>query len=385
MLLFPHEEMQGPGLQPGKGMKGKVITMQAAVLHERRTPLVIEDVDLAEPLAGEVRVRLAASGVCHSDYSHYHRDTTFSKLPLVLGHEAAGVVDTVGSGVNGVTPGDHVIVAFGNKCGQCWHCQRGEPYLCTGTGDIPVRLRSGGTPLNQFLNVGSFAPAIVVPATNCVVIRKDAPLVAACLVACGVTTGVSAVVNAAHVEVGSSVAVIGTGGVGLNVIQGARLAGAARIIAIDLLDNKLEYARQFGATHLVNASHEEPVQRVRELTGGRGADFTFEVIGAGKTIQQCYDMARRGGTAVVLGVAPEDATATFSAPTLMRAAKTIIGSNYGHTRPHVDFPRIVDLWMEGKLMVEELISRRFALDEVNEAFRALAAGEVARGVIVYPQ
>jgi S-(hydroxymethyl)glutathione dehydrogenase/alcohol dehydrogenase len=224
--------------------------------------MVIEDIDLAEPRAGEVRIRLAASGVCHSDFNHWERESPVSKLPVVLGHEAAGVVEELGASVKSVKRGDHVIVAFGTKCGECWHCLRGEPYLCTGTGATPVRLAKHGEAITQFLQVGSFSPCVVVPAVNCVVIRDDAPLVAASLIACGVTTGIGAVVNVACVVPGSKVAVIGAGGVGLNVVQGARLAGAARIIAVDLLDNKLEYARQFGATHLVNAAREDPVKRV---------------------------------------------------------------------------------------------------------------------------
>lgn len=358
--------------------------MQAAVLHERRAPMVLEDVELAEPRAGEVRVRLAASGVCHSDYSHWSRESPVSKLPLVLGHEAAGVVDAVGPGVSAPRPGDHVILAFGTKCGQCWHCVRGEPYLCVGGGPPPVRLTLRGEPVNQFLNVGSFAPYVVAPAVNCVVIRNDAPLVPAALIACGVTTGLGAVLNTARVEAGSSVAVIGAGGVGLNIVQAARLVGAARIIAIDLLDNKLDYAREFGATHVVNAGREDAVAQVQALTEGRGADYAFEVIGNARTIEQCYAMARRGGTAVVVGVAPEDAVVSLPAPALMRTAKALKGCNYGNARPQVDIPRAVDLWMEGKLLVSELISRQFALHEVNEAFRALHDGEVARGVIVYP-
>jgi S-(hydroxymethyl)glutathione dehydrogenase/alcohol dehydrogenase len=356
--------------------------MKAAVLYQRREPMVIEEIRLADPGPGEVEIRLVASGVCHSDYSHWSRDT-WSQLPLVLGHEGAGVVERVGQGVTRVRPGDHVIIAFGTRCGECFFCTHNEPWLCTPDQTPGTHMFKGDQPLNQFTFVGTFAERTVVSEKNCVKIREDAPLDVASLVACGVTTGIGAVVNTAQVEPGANVAVIGTGGVGLNAVQGARLAGAARVIAIDLLDNKLEFAREFGATHVVNSSKEDPVAAVQRITGGRGADYAFEVIGLGKTIRQAYDMVRKGGTAVVVGVAREDDEVTFPAPLLMRTGKRILGCNYGSTRPNVDFPKIIDLYMEGRIKLKELISRRFQLDEINEAFRALHAGEVARGIVEY--
>jgi S-(hydroxymethyl)glutathione dehydrogenase/alcohol dehydrogenase len=356
--------------------------MKAAVLYQRREPMVVEEIRLTEPGPGEVELRLVASGVCHSDYSHWSRDT-WSQLPLVLGHEGAGVVERVGPGVTRVKPGDHVILAFGMRCGECWFCTQGEPWLCTPDHTPGTHMFKGDLPLNMFSYVATFAERTVVPERNCVKIREDAPLDVASLVACGVTTGIGAVVNTAHVEPGANVAVIGTGGVGLNVVQGAKLAGAARVIAIDLLDNKLEFAREFGATHLVNSSKEDPVAAVQRLTGGRGADYAFEVIGIGTTIRQAYDMVRKGGAAVVVGVAREDDEVTFPAPLLMRSGKRILGCNYGSTTPYVDFPKIIDLYMEGRIKLNELISRRYALDDINEAFRALHAGEVARGIVDY--
>ncbi len=361
--------------------------MRAAVLYQRRTPMVIEEVDLPEPEPGEVQVRIVASGVCHSDYHHWERDT-WSQLPLVLGHEAAGVVEAVGPGVTSVRPGDHVILAFGNKCGECFFCRRGQPYLCTPAPGARVamrgpRLRRGDTLIHQFTGIGSFAERTVVPVTNVVPIPPDVPLDCAALIACGVTTGVGAVINAARVEPGSSVLVIGCGGVGLNVIQGAALVGAARIIAADLRDHKLELARQFGATHLINASREDVVSRARDLTDGYGVDYAFEVIGHPATILQAYEATRKGGVAVVVGVAPEEAEVSLNAVGLMRTARTLMGTAYGNARPAVDFPRLLDLFRAGRLKLRELISHRFTLDQVNEAFRALQAGEVARGVIVF--
>jgi len=356
--------------------------VKAAVLYQRREPMRIEDVTLTDPGPGEVEVALAASGVCHSDYSHWSRDT-WTQMPLVLGHEGAGIVRRVGTNVTRVREGDHVIIAFGVRCGECAFCLRGEPFLCTPSAQPGTHMFRGDLPLNMFAFVGSFAERTVVSEKNCIVIRQDAPLDVASLVACGVATGFGAVLNTAMVPPGANVAVIGAGGVGLNVVQAARLSGAARIIAIDLLDAKLEYAREFGATHTVNSSREDPVATVQRLTGGFGADYAFEVIGIASTIRQSYDMVRKGGAAIVVGVAREDEEVSFSAPTLMRSGKHILGCNYGSTRPHVDFPRIIDLFMQDRIKLRELISRRFALDDVNEAFRALHAGEVARGIIEF--
>ena len=356
--------------------------MQAAVLYKRREPMVVEEVRLANPGPGEVEIELAASGVCHSDYSHWSRDT-WSQLPLVLGHEGAGVVARVGANVTRVGPGDHVVIAFGVRCGACPFCLRGEPYLCTPAETPGPRMFKDDRPLNQFTFVGSFAERTVVSEQNCVKIRDDAPLDVAALVACGVATGTGAVWNTARVEPGANVVVIGTGGVGLNAVQAARLAGAARVIAVDLLDQKLEFAREFGATHLVNASRQDVVEAVQKLTGGWGADYAFEVIGAAPTIRQAFDVVRKGGTAVIVGVAREEEEVAFSAPALMRTGKRLLGCNYGSTRPNVDFPKLIDLFMEGRLKLRELISRRFELAEINEAFRALHAGEVARGVVEF--
>lgn len=354
--------------------------MKAAVMVERRKPLVIQDVDLVEPGSGEVEIKLVASGVCHSDLHHLQRDTA-TMPPAVLGHEGAGIVVAVGSNVNRIKVGDQVIIAFGPKCGECYYCLRGQPYLCTPSAPARARIFQDGLPLTQFLEVATFAERTIVSEKNVVKIRDDASLDACSLVACGVTTGVGAVVNTARVEPGSNVLVIGAGGVGLNVIQGARLAGASRIIAVDIRDNKLEFARDFGATHLINASRDDVLDRVKGLTGGYGVDYAFEVIGNPRTIGQAYDSIRKGGTAVVVGVADENAELTIKPVWMMRQSKSLIGCSYGSARPHVDFPRIVDLYMEGKIKLDELITRRYGLDDINEAFRAMEAGEVARSIL----
>ena len=361
--------------------------MKAAVLYERRAPMIIEEVDLKPPVAGEVRVQIKAAGVCHSDYHHWNSEYG-SVLPLVLGHEVAGIVEAVGDGVTKVGPGDRVVLAFGHRCGECFYCLKGEPYLCTPPADAPLlkrfpRIWKGNQGINSFLAVGAFSQYTVVPATNVIPLPDDVPFEVGALVGCAVATGYGVVVNAAKVQPGSTVLVMGCGGVGLNVIQAAALIGAARIIAVDILDNKLKYAEQFGATHCINATHEDVVSRVRALTGGFGADYAFEVISQPKTIEQAFESLRKGGLAVIVGMAPPGATITLDPLAMMRTSRVIMGAAYGNIRPAMDFPRMLELYRAGKLKLKELVSRRFGLTEINDAFRALGAGEVARGLVVF--
>lgn len=358
--------------------------MKAAVLWQRRTPLSIEEVEIAEPAPGEARVKILASGVCHSDLHHIQRDTPFLP-PIVLGHEGAGVVEAVGPGVTQVAPGDRVIIAFAQKCGECWYCQRGEMHLCEAPAPTNVRLRQGDTVLTPFLGVGSFAEYANVQVSNLVPIPDEMPIDRAALIACGVTTGIGAVLHTAKVEPGADVAIIGIGGVGLNVVQGAKLAGANRIIAVDLVDQKLEMARHFGATHTINARQEDPVEAIRRLTGGRGADYAFEVIGRADTVEQAWNAVRKGGTAVIVGV--PDVTDQLAVPLYyaMREAKTLKGCFYGSVQPRRHFSQYVDLYLNHRINLDDLISRRFRLEEINEAFAAMEAGEVARGVIMFDE
>ena len=314
--------------------------MKAAVLYQRREPMVVEEVRLTDPGANEVEIRLVASGVCHSDYSHWSRDT-WSQLPLVLGHEGAGVVERVGTGVTRVKPGDHVIIAFGTRCGECFFCTHNEPWLCTPDQTPTTHMFKGTQPLNQFTFVGTFAERTVVSEKNCVKIRDDAPLDVASLVACGVTTGIGAVINTARVEPGSSVLVFGSGGVGLNVIQGAALAGAEKVIAVDLLDNKLEYAKQFGATHTINGRTTDAVQAVKELTDGIGADYAFDAIGNVKILEQGLEAIRKAGTLVCVGMPNHQAQFAFTVFPFIIAEKRILSSIYGSCNPWVDFPRLL--------------------------------------------
>ena len=363
--------------------------MKAAVLYEYETPLKVEDVDLDNPNAREVRVKIAANGVCHSDYSVIH-GVIRSKLPVVPGHEGAGIVEEVGSAVTLVKPGDHVVLSLAPYCGHCFYCSIGRFVLCNnmfmtmvkGTMvDGTCRLKKDGKDLYHMAGVSSFAEYAIIDEAACIKIPDEVPLEKACLVGCGVMTGVGAAINTAKVEPGSSVVVIGCGGVGLNVIQGSVLAGASTIIAVDLIDSKLEYATQFGATHTINPNGQELVKTVRKLTDGRGADYAFEVIGLSQTVEQAYACTRQAGTTIVVGVGGRQDNVSIPMASFM-TEKTIKGSGYGSSRPRVDIPRLISLYMDKKLKLDELVTQTYALDEVNDAMTALEKGEVARGVVV---
>ncbi len=354
--------------------------MKAAILREVKKPLTIEEITLDDPGPGQVLVKTAATGACHSDL-HFMEGLWPTQLPVVLGHEAAGIVESVGPSVDYVEAGDHVVLLFVPFCGTCGYCTTGRPNLCGRARTRNQTIHIGDQTVAPFASMSSFAEYMVVPEGGLVKIRKDVPLDRAALVGCGVMTGVGAAINTAKVQPGSTCAVIGTGGVGLNVIQGCALAGAERIIAIDIHPNKLEMAREFGATHFVNASNEDPVAKVTELTSG-GADYAFEVIGLPSAITQAFDMVHRGGEAIVVGMAPLGSEVTISAPAFMQE-KVLRGSVYGSTRPRYDMPRLIDLYMAGKLKLDELVSRTYPLEGINEAFDAMKNGEVARSVITF--
>tara|TARA_B100000686_G_scaffold352234_1_gene453497 strand:- start:1510 stop:2604 length:1095 start_codon:yes stop_codon:yes gene_type:complete len=361
---------------------------KAAVLYKTNDPMVVESLDLEEPKEGEVLVRLAAAGVCYSDY-HLITGEWTHPLPAVFGHEGAGVVEEVGPGVKKIKPGQHVVLNFRANCGGCKYCTIGRPVLCNGIEaprytmfDGTSRLHKGGQTIHAFARTACFSEYVVVPESGAVPIRLDMPLDKACLVGCAVSTGVGSVINTAKVKAGATVVVIGCGGVGLNVIQGASLVGAGRIIAVDILDNKLEYAREFGATHFVNSNKADGVQEVLELSDG-GADYVFEVIGRSNTIESGYQMLGLGGTLIIVGMTDEESTININALSVPRNERVIIGSWYGSTRPWVDLPKFTDLYMDGKLKIDPLISRRYSLDDINEAFGALISGEVARSIIIF--
>jgi len=356
-------------------------------------PLILrDDVEVEHPRAGEVKVAMAATGVCHSDLSI--RDGILPiPLPAVLGHEGAGIIEEVGGGVQGLSPGDHVVISWVPQCGACFFCGRGQSQLCVeadavlfsgGLLDGTPRLRMDGADLFQMEGVGTFSESTVIPATGAIKVPEDLDLSVAALLGCAVLTGVGAALNTARVRPGDSVVVAGCGGVGLNVIQGARMAGAGQIIAVDLHPAKLDLARVMGATASVNAANGDPVAAVRDLTEQRGVDVAFEAIGSTATIHQVIDMTRRGGQAVLVGIPGLDSM--LSLPTLLGvilAERSISGCWLGSSDVRRDIPHLIDRYRAGDLLLDELISQRIGLDQVNEAFRAMSAGEVARSVIVY--
>ena len=354
--------------------------MKAALLRELNAPLSVEDVDLEGPRSGEIRVEIVGAGVCHSDHhSIIGRNPPYA-LPTILGHEGAGTVTDVGPNVEGITPGDHVVFSLTAQCGRCRNCAVGRTNLCENEWGPPYmrdgtnRFSKNGVPIVH--RYAAYSEATTIPAEFAVKIRKDMPLDRAAIIGCAVTTGVGAVVNRADVEAGSAVAVFGCGGVGLNVVQGAVLAAASKIIAVDMLGLKLEMARHLGATHLVDASSADPVERIREISSG-GVDYAFEVIGSPLAIRQAFESVRPGGTAVAVGVPPEEAEISVPAKMLFMD-RGLLGSFYGSGRPRVDFPWLIDLYLDGRLKLDELITRYRPLEEVNEAFDDMVNGVVAR-------
>jgi len=358
--------------------------------RELNKPVVVEQVSVDPPKRGEVMVRMGACGVCHSDLSAIN-GTIALPLPLVLGHEAAGVVEEVGEGVNDLATGDHVVFSFIYMCGKCRFCAAGRPVLCLEQGKAlttPLegtpRVRdAAGKPLNIFSGCGTMAEYATVSAENLIKIDPKIPMECAALVGCAVTTGVGAVFNTAKVEPGSTVVVFGCGGVGLSAIQGARIAGAERVIAIDTLEPKLAMAKKFGATDTILAKPgEDLVKTLKKLTGG-GPDYAFECVGSGELAGVAYRAIRRGGTAVVVGVARSTENTALRTMTLVFEEKTLTGSYFGSCVPRVDFPRMLGLYLGGQLKLDEMITRRYSVDEAPQAFADLESGKNARGVIVF--
>jgi len=361
--------------------------MKAAVMRANDAPLVLEDVRIDEPRPGEVLVRTVASGICHSDLTVIEGGLPVPP-PCILGHEPAGIVEAVGDGVHDVAPGDHVIGCVTAWCGTCRFCTDGRPYLCLSQyvgrpPSEPSRLAEpGGAPIGQFANLSSFAERMLCPERSLVKIRDDMPLDRACLIGCGVTTGLGAALNTVRIPPGASVAVIGCGGVGLAALQGARIVGAGKIIAVDTQAWKLELAERLGASARVDASAGDPVAAVHALTGG-GADFVFECIGLVPTVQQAVAMTGRGGTAVLVGIVPISQTVSLSPADITLQEKHVTGSYMGSSRFRFDMPKYVEFYLDGRLKLDEMISGRIGLDEVNGAFDRMRKGEAARQVIVF--
>ena len=361
--------------------------MKAAVFHGPNLPLSIEDVELDKPQDREVLIKTVASGVCHSDL-HFVDGFYPYPAPAVLGHEAAGIIEEVGKQVTYVKPGDHVICCLSVFCGNCEQCMSGHPNRCSNKqatqrnpSDKP-RISQKGKPVNQFLDISSYCEKMLLHENAVVKIREDLPLDRAALIGCGVTTGVGAVLNTAKIEPGSTVAVFGAGGVGLAAIQGARIAGARKIIAVDMFEGKLAMAKRLGATDTVDASNSDPVDEIRKLTGGDGVDYAFEAIGLKKVAEQAFVALKPGGTATVIGMIPVGQKVEIDGYMFLTERK-LQGSNMGSNRFRIDMPKYIDFYLQGRLNLDDMISRRGKLEDVNDAFRAMKAGEVARTVLMF--
>ena len=358
--------------------------MKAAILEQVPGELVVDEVQIGSPGAHEVLVRTVAAGLCHSDL-HFIEGKYPAQVPTVLGHESAGVVEAVGEQVTYLQPGDHVISCISGFCGACRYCLSGRPNLCDKAGlapdpSAPPRLRRGDQVVHQFFDLSSFAEQLLVHENMLVKIRPDMPLDKAALIGCGVTTGVGAVINTAQVRAGDDVVVIGCGGIGLNAIQAAALVGAGRVIAVDRLASKLDLAKTFGATDVVDASAVDPVLAVFELTGG--VDHAFEAIGLAVTAQQAFSMLRPGGTATVIGMIPLGERIEVDGFQFLME-KRIQGSNMGSNRFRVDMPQYVEWYLAGRLKLDELVSGTMPLERINEGFANLKAGEVARQLVMF--
>ena len=359
--------------------------MKAAVCRTFGEPLVIEDIEIAAPQAGEIKVKLAACAICHSDI-FYAEGAWGGDLPAVYGHEASGVVEAVGSRVTTVAPGDHVVVTLIRSCGHCHYCSQGALVACETTfpldQDSPLKT-ANGEDLVHGLRTGAFAEHVVVDASQAVPIPKDIPLESASLLACGVITGLGAVVNTAKVRPGANVVVIGTGGVGLNAVQGAALCGATEIIAVDLADDKLEAAFKFGATSTINPTREDVADAVRARTGGRGADYVFVTVGAKAAFDQSYGLICPTGTVVLVGMPATGVMSEIDPGSIAAYGQNIMGSKMGSAQIQVDIPNLVTLYKQGRLKLDELITGRYALEDINEAIDSVKRGEALRNVILF--
>jgi S-(hydroxymethyl)glutathione dehydrogenase/alcohol dehydrogenase len=362
--------------------------MNAAVFHRAHEPVPIETVEVDRPGGREVLVRTVATGVCHSDLHVVDGHSRYSlDRPIVLGHEGAGLVEAVGPEVRTVAPGDHVVACLSGFCGACAQCLAGHPNLCVGGAvargeSAPARLSQDGRAVWPFANIGSYAERMLLHENSVVAIDPEIPLDRAALVGCGVLTGVGAALRSAALEAGQTVAVFGCGGVGLSIVQGARIGGARQIIALDVFDGKLEMARRVGATHTVNTRQDDPVKAVRALTRGAGVDHAFEAVGDTALVRQAIESLAIRGTATIVGVLPPDAMIEFPWMAI-RPECRVQTSRMGSNRFRIDIPRYLDFYRQGRLLLDEMITRRGRLGDLNDAFRAMKAGEVARTVLTF--
>ncbi|MED5579369.1 MAG: Zn-dependent alcohol dehydrogenase [Nitrospinota bacterium] len=365
--------------------------MKAAILFETNKPLEIHNIELEPLRETEVLVKMVAAGVCHSDHHAMVGDFP-ARTPIILGHEGSGIIEEVGPNVKSLKKGDHVVSVWRYSCGSCEPCMSGRPATCgegakmraDGTlSDGTTRFKLNNEKIHHHLGVSTFSSHSIVSEKSVLKIRKDMPLDKAALVSCGVITGFGAVKNAAKVQPGESVAVFGAGGVGLNAIQGAAIMGADPIIAIDLFQNKLEFAKIFGATHTVNSSDENPEERILEITNGHGVHYAFEMIGVPQVMSTAFKSLRIGGTAVVSGLAHFEAEVAIPAVPLVVQEKKLIGALYGSVNPRLEVPRLIDLYLAGKLNLDDLLTRSYPLEEINDAYDALIKGEVARSIVTF--
>lgn len=360
--------------------------MRAAVFERVGTPLVVTEVDIAEPVGLEVLVKNVAAGLCHSDLL-FMEGLWPHPTPTILGHEVAGIVEAVGPDVTYLKAGDHVIGCAGGPCYKCKYCISGRPIICTNRNhDRAVtaepRIERNGARVHQYGQLSAFAEYMLIHENATVKITDEIPLELASIVGCGVATGLGAVFNTAQVHPGESVVVTGCGGVGLNAIQGARISGAGAVIAVDIVESKLELAKRLGATHVVDAADIDAVAEVIRLTDG-GADHVIESSGVPAVAEQAIDMVGIGGKATLVGLPGQGVRIAFDPTSLIPNEKTIAGSHVGSLRPRIDIPRYVEMFLRGQLDLETLVSRQITLDDVNEGFAAMQRGEVARGVIIF--
>jgi S-(hydroxymethyl)glutathione dehydrogenase / alcohol dehydrogenase len=360
--------------------------MRAAICYEYGKPLSIEEVTLDPPQAGEVKVRMVVAGICHSDI-HLIRGEWGGETPVIAGHEAAGIVEEVGPDVSLVQPGDRVVVSLLRSCGQCFYCLSGSPYKCKGTYalDSETRFRNkGGMPIRHGIKTAAFAEYTIVDESQLVPVPDDVSMEAAALLACGVITGAGAVTNTAQVAPGDSVAVIGTGGVGLNSVQGAALSGANPIIAIDLLDSKLEAAKRFGATHTVNPSTSDVLELVMALTP-YGVDHALVTVGDARAAEMALDLVRNEGQVVLVGMPSIDASLPVPVYTAVARCWRILGSSMGSTRLSIDVPRLIAQYQAGNLKLDELVTERYPFEKINEAIESTERGEALRNLVIFDQ
>lgn len=358
--------------------------MKAAICYEHGKPLQIEEVDILPPSRSQVKVKIGACAICHSDI-HYAEGAWGGELPAIFGHEAAGVICETGSGVKRVKPGDRVIVTLIRSCGSCYYCDQGEPVMCDSAvasdNNSMIRTKTG-KPIVQGLKTAAFAEYVVCEETQIAVIPETIPLDVASLLACGVITGAGAVINTAKVRPGDNVVVVGVGGVGLNSVQAASLSGANNIIAVDLEQTKLQTAIEFGATHIIDGKEQKIYRKIKALTGGRGADYVFVTVGSGQAIDDSYRFIRRGGQVVIVGMPAVDVLSQFSPLGLAGSVQTIKGSFMGQTNLSVDIPWLLEMYQSGRLKLDELVSNRYPLDQINEAIADTSAGKSLRNVLI---